>query len=169
LDLLEVDPLRAPIIEGIVSSATAGTEALGVASRGAILEYIQDQPEEARMDVSMTFLTILTNKVRTSANDDRVMIPTMELLAFLIEQMTSTRRPSETQNHYLEVLEVVQMSQEPSSSLQKVEAAMQVYSSLTTVPETKMRAIDRLTRLLLHRYPKVRLPSFDSPLAIQLS
>lgn len=169
LDLLEVDPLQAPIIEGIVSSATAGTEVLGVASRGAILEYIQDQSEEAQMDVSITFLTILTKSLKTSGSDDRVVIPTMELLAFLIEQVTSTRWPSETQHHYLEVLEVVQMSQGPSPNLQSVEAAMQVYSSLTTVPATKMRALDKLTRLLLHRYPRVRLPSFDSPLAIWLS
>jgi hypothetical protein len=163
LDLLEVDPLQTPLIEGMVSSATAGTEVLGVTSRGAILEYIQDQPKEAQTDVSMTFVTVLTKRLKTPGNDDRVMIPTMELLAFLIEQVTSARQPSETQHRYLEVLEAVQTTQGPSSSLQKVEAAMQVYCSLTTVPGTKMRALDRLTRLLLHRYPKVRLASFDSP------
>jgi hypothetical protein len=159
LELLKVDWLRAHIIEGIVSSAAAGTEVLGVASRAAILEYIQDQPADIQLDVFMTFLTVLTKQLRTSVNDDRVAIPTMELLAFLIEQMPSTGRPSDVQHHYLQVLDVMQMIHGPSSSLQRVEAAMQIYSSLMTVSETKTKALDRLTRLLLHRYTKVRMPA----------
>jgi tubulin-specific chaperone D len=163
LELLEVDWLRAPIIEGIVSSAAAGSEVLGIASRGAIVAYIQEQDGEVQLDVYMMFLTVLIKQLRASANEDRVAIPTMELLAFLIEQTTSNTRHSEAQHQYLELLEVMQMIHGPSSSLPRVEAAIHIYSSLATVPETGTRALDRLTRLLLHRYPKVRTLVFAWP------
>jgi hypothetical protein len=160
LMLLEVDWLRSHIIEGIMSSAAAGTEVLGVASRAAIVEYIQDQPEDLQLDTYLMFLTGITKQLRASANDDRVAIPTMELLAFLIEQITSTGLHSEVQHRSLDVLEVMQMIHGPSSSLQRVEAAIQIYSGLTTVLDTRRNALERLTRLLLHRYPKVRIPVF---------
>jgi tubulin-specific chaperone D len=163
LELLEVDWLRAPIIGGIVSSAAAGSELLGIASRGAIVAYIQEQDGEVQLDVYMMFLTVLIKQLRASASEDRVAIPTMELLAFLIEQTTSNARHSEAQHQYLELLEVMEMIHGPSSSLPRVEAAMHIYSSLVTVPETGTRALDRLTRLLLHRYPKVRTLVFARP------
>ena len=163
LELLEVDWLRAPIIEGIVSSAAAGSEALGIASRSAIVAYIQDRDGEDQLDVYMMFLTVLIKQLRASANDDRMAIPTMELLAFLIEQTTSNAQHSEAQHRYLELLEVMQMIHGHLSSLPRVEAAIHIYSSLATVPETGTRALDRLTRLLLHRYPKVRTLVFAWP------
>ena len=157
LELLEVVWLQAHIIEGIVSSATAGTEILGVASRTAIIEYIQGQPGDPQSDVYVMFLTVLTSQLRNSTNDDRTAIPTMELLAFLIEQKASTMPLSKAQNQYLGLLEVMQTAHGPSSNLQRVEAAMQIYSSILTIPQIRKRALDRLTRLLLHRYPKVRV------------
>jgi hypothetical protein len=164
LKLLEVDWLRAPIIKGMASSAAAGSEVLGIASRGAIVAYIQEQDGELQLDVYMMFLTALIEQLRASANEDRLIIPTMELLAFLIEQTTSNAQHSEAQHQYLELLEVMEMIHGPSSSLPRVEAAMHIYSSLVTVQETGTRALDKLTRLLLHRYPKVRmLASLGTP------
>lgn len=164
LDLVEVDWLQAGIIEGIVSSAAGGAEGLGVASRAAILQYLQDQQEAMQLNAVMTFLKVLTKQLVTHANDDRVAIPTMELLAFLIEQTVGIRWPSEIHHHHLEVWEVLEVMEKvhgPSSSLQRVEAAMRIYSSLVTVPESRTRAMDKLTRLLLHRYPKVSIRHLD--------
>ena len=168
LELLEVDWLQAHIIEGIVSSATAGTEVLGVASRAAIVEHIQNNSGEVQSGVYMTFLTVLIKQLRNSTNDDRMAIPTMELLAFLIEQGTIVPRLSEVQKQYVGLSEVMSKMHGPASSLQRVEAAIQIYSSLIAIPETRTRALDRLTRLLLHRYPKVRIVLWR-PLAIELT
>ena len=157
LDLLKVDWLQAHIIRGMASSAAAGTELLGLTSRAAIISYIQDQPPKIRIDVYTAFLSVLTEQLRESANDDRLAIPTMELLAFVIEQdiLRSSTPPSQIQHQYTTLFEVMQMAHQPSSSLQRVEAALQIYSSLVTVTEIRKAALDKLTRLLLHRYPKV--------------
>ena len=157
LELLKVGWIRAHIIQGLVSAAAAGPELLGLASRTAIVSYIQDQPEKLSYHVYAEILAVLTEHLRMSAAEDRLTVPTMELLAFMIDQdlLRAGARPVYVQHYYTELMHVIQIVHQPSSSLQRVEAALQVYSALYTIPETRSKALDKLTRLLLHRYPKV--------------
>ncbi len=153
LDLLEVDWLREHVVQGLVSSAVAGSEDLGRAARAAIIMYSQDHRQT---DVEVMFVKTLDRYLKESSSDDRVALPAMELLAFTIEQAAGEASFNNIEDECTNVLEVMQMVHQPTSSLLRVEAALKVYSSLTTLEATRKGALDRLTRMLLHKYPKIR-------------
>ena len=153
---MNVDWFQTHIILGIVSSAAAGTEDLGRASRSAIVSYVHDQPEVLQMDMCILFFTTLLDQLEVAA-EDRLVVPTMEVLAFLIEQDVLIEcRTRNLQDYHSMLLQKMQKVHQPSSSLQRVEAALRIYSCLAVVQETRTKALEKLTRMLLHRHPKVK-------------
>lgn len=155
LDLLEVDQMRKHVVQGMVSSAVAGSEDLGRRSRAAIIMYIQD-PCHSYVEAQELFARILLEYLKVSSADDRIAIPTMELLAFIVEQSAAKAALMTGYQQQVDLMEVMQTVHLPSSSLPRVEASLKVYSSLLAVERTRKAALERLTRMLLHRYPKIR-------------
>ena len=163
LRLFDVQWLQVPLLQGIVSSAAAGTEDLGRAARVAIVSRLAGEDQYTRSDEYCTFLRVLTQYLRECTSDDRSAVPTMELLAFIIGQCgPSFEDSTSTQQAHNDLLATMQTVHLPSSSIARLEAALQIYSSLIPCTSTRKRALDRLTRMLLHRYPTIRNTTADT-------
>lgn len=90
LELQQVEWLRLPLIQGIATSAVAGSEGLIRASRSALVQYINACEEQQRQVVVTTLLNSLIIILSENMQDDRYAIPVMELTAFLIDGYIST-------------------------------------------------------------------------------
>jgi len=88
-ELLQVDWLRLPLIQGLVTSASAGTEGLIRASRSALVEYINEQDKGQQQIIVVKLLQDLLVILDTNLQDDRYAIPAMEMLSFLLDSCFS--------------------------------------------------------------------------------
>src|SRR5271156_6096602 len=87
LDLLQVQWLQKHLILGLVSSAGAGTEDIGRASCEALVSFLLALSGTSRASISKVISDVLLQQLSISATtDDRHVVPTMEFLAFLLEQ-----------------------------------------------------------------------------------
>ena len=153
LDLLQVQWLQKHLILGLVSSAAAGTEDIGRASCEALVSFLLALSETSRASISKVISDVLLQQLSISATtDDRHVVPTMEFLAFLLEQHLLSHDPSNAVGDIWNVMETVNA---PPASIQRLETITKIYSALCVTERHKTRAVDKLTRLLLHRYPKV--------------
>lgn len=85
LELQIVDWLRLPLLQGMATSTVTGAEGLIRATRTAMTQHINTQEPEKRHETVMTVLKDLSSILRDNLHDDRYAIPTIELLAFLID------------------------------------------------------------------------------------
>lgn len=155
-ELLDVEWLQKYIIAGMVSSAAAGTEDIGRASRSALtIHILNEDGGKQELEQDSTFSCLIEHLEQTIA-DDREAIPAMEILAFFLEQQLGNATASCTK-----VPRVMQKAHTPNSTIQRLEAAIKIYSALCGTDERKT-ALDKLTRLLLHRYPKIRGDAADT-------
>lgn len=155
-ELLKVEWLQKYIIAGMVSSAAAGTEDIGRASRSALtMHTLHDDGRLPKHGQNPIFVCFIEHLEQTAA-DDREAIPAMETLAFFLEQQLPGATDSSAK-----VLRVMQRAHTPTSTMQRLEAAIKIYSALCNTDQKKF-ALDKLTRLLLHRYPKIRGDAADT-------
>ena len=149
-ELLQVEWLRKYVIAGLVSSTSAGTEDIGRASRSALATHMLNETTRRSRPVTNSITSCLIEHLEQSVADDREAIPAMETLAFVLEQQLAHSEIASSK-----VLIVMQKAHAPTSGIQRLEAATKIYSALCETDQRKV-ALDKLTRLLLHRYPKIR-------------
>ena len=83
LDLTQVEWLRLPILEGLVTCAGAGTETALRASRDSLLQMFADQREK-EIDGHPDVFEGLLDVLEAHLTDDRYAIPSVEVLAYLL-------------------------------------------------------------------------------------
>lgn len=160
LTLFHIDWLRKHMILGFTSSATGGTEAIGRPSCHALVGFLWTQPETQRTLYSGEISKILFEHLATIAGqDDREVIPFLDFLALLVcndvlqFESVHLKMPPER------VWSIIQQVHIPSAAIPRLEAILRIYSALSSIKNYKAAALEKTTRLLLHRYPKVFLPS----------
>lgn len=73
--------LRLPLLEGYVTSAGAGSEALLITSRGALIDFAAQCCGDYNLqDLCVDLVEVLS---RNSSND-RIAVPAMEVLSFFL-------------------------------------------------------------------------------------
>ena len=158
LELFHVPRLRQSLVQGLASSAFAGTEGLGRESRAAIVSFIQCQSGRDQVNVQRLFFNVLAMQLEVTPDDERLAVPLMEFLAFLFEQDAAGAIDQDQASNHREPTapRFMHAIQQPSSSLPRFEAMIKVYSCMITRKLSQTDALDKLSRLLLHRYPKVK-------------
>ena len=73
------------MIQGLVTSASAGTEGLIKASRLALAEYINTKNVEEQSYLKTLLFQELLVILESNMEDDRYAIPTMEVIGFLLD------------------------------------------------------------------------------------
>lgn len=81
LSLSSQDWIRRPLLEGIVTSAGAGSESLVVSCRLAMTNFLR----KLSQDDLERFCRCLTDILHDRITDDRIAIPTMETIAVVFE------------------------------------------------------------------------------------
>lgn len=90
LKLLQIDTLRRPLVQGLITSASAGTEGLIQSSRFALIDFIETQSsDEKKYEWANKLIEDLVSILETNLVDDRYAIPALEISAFLVDTYIS--------------------------------------------------------------------------------
>jgi tubulin-specific chaperone D len=159
MPLLEQPRLQRHLILGLVTSSTSGSEDLCRAANTALVHYLERLSEDERNKLTTAISSIVVEELASNpANEDRAVIPLLDFLCFLADhhllqaEVTTSASPDATYDLWT----IVQSTHAPSSSIQRVEACLNMYVRLLGMPTYRARALDRMTRQLLHRWPKIR-------------
>ncbi|KAI9742776.1 MAG: hypothetical protein M1818_003505 [Claussenomyces sp. TS43310] len=151
------DQWMADMIEGYVSSADTGSAGLVRVSRAALVDFCEDglamadtkQDQADETSNCEILCQVLHQVAKKNMNNDRVLVPTLEVMGFLFDAGIMQQSHSQWRALYL----LVQKAHYKTANVRKLEAAVKVYGGLLQVyPE----AVEKLASMLLHPYPNVR-------------
>lgn len=165
MELFSLEWSRKPLIVGLVSSATSGTESICRAASNGFAWYLQALDEGRRDTVKTAISGIILKQLATSAPlDDRQVVSLLDFFCFMLDQdLFSCQLITHRETSAQDIWTIMQTVHGPSSSLQRIEASLNLYSRLLATGEFRARALDKLTRQLLHRWPKVVAIPFPQP------
>uniref|UniRef100_A0A093VT36 Tubulin-specific chaperone D n=1 Tax=Talaromyces marneffei PM1 TaxID=1077442 RepID=A0A093VT36_TALMA len=171
LQLLQIDTLRRPLVQGLITSASAGTEGLIQSSRFALIDFIESQPsDEKKYEWANKLIEDIISILETNLVDDRYAVPALEISAFLVDMYISEAAVQANKACLNESLKklflLTQKAHFKSSNIPRLEGAIKVYASLSRAPELRTDILKKLTAMLLHPYPKhgaqIRIAVSDS-------
>lgn len=161
---------NAELLAGYVTSADTGNEDLVIASRAALTDFCSTP--DGLDDVEGPLMRVL----RVNKGNDRVVVPTFEILAFLFH----VGLIKESDSVHMSLCRYVQRAVYKSGNIRKIEASIRLYGGMASVGDTdrvrelKVRlgplwvepsgvteAKKRLGALLYHPWPKVRVMVVD--------
>ncbi|MCJ1288334.1 hypothetical protein MMC26_007689 [Xylographa opegraphella] len=164
LSLSSVQWLRRPLLEGIVTSAGAGSEKVLLASRAAIVQTMEGIPQDERSILWDCLLSI----IQTEVQNERLVVPVLEVLGFLL----STSLHGNTVSSLLDwhkVFLLVQRCHFKSGNLHKVKAAIDVYVGLSRCSVIRKEALLKLSNMLLHPSAIIRNKAAESLFVVTTS
>ncbi|PGH27004.1 hypothetical protein AJ80_01388 [Polytolypa hystricis UAMH7299] len=160
-ELLRINWLRQSLVKGMITSASTGTEGLVRSTRFALLEFIRNQDANTGQIISAHIFEDLLILLETCIDDDRYAIPTVEMLAFVLDHCFNQSDVDSTIN-YRKLFTLVQKSHFKSSNMPRIEAAIKIYSILWRVLSLRNEVTKKMMSMLLHPYPKIRTLVSDS-------
>jgi hypothetical protein len=167
---------------GYVSSAGLGSESVSQNARKALLQFLDALPVDSTTTTSQGSLVDVANcmlgLMKLNADNDRVIIPLLETIAFLFDMHTMQRLASSSSFKYViprsqaqltfanatsfrSLLSQTQKAHFKSSHMQKLHFALDVYRGLGQIQATSSDTLTKVTNMLLHPFPKVKDPQFD--------
>ncbi|KAM5358224.1 hypothetical protein ACJZ2D_015479 [Fusarium nematophilum] len=155
-DVASSDPAAwmAELMAGYVTSADTGNEDLVIASRAALSGFC----ESSRENLELVCQALLQN-LKSRQGQDRVIVPTLEIIAFLFHVQVFQRSSANLRSLCLQT----QKAGYKTGNVRKLEACIKVYSGVASMgdqdgaDDTGVReARKRLGALLYHPWPKVR-------------
>ncbi|KAF2855578.1 hypothetical protein T440DRAFT_550955 [Plenodomus tracheiphilus IPT5] len=159
--------IREAISTGYVNSAGMGSESVVQNARVALLDFIDMLPTSSTAESSDTpfslfdFATCLTQLLRSNLENDRVLLPLLEILAFLFD-MHILQRLQDTSFNFRTLLSLTQKSHFKSTHMQKLHLALDVYRGLGGVAVTRRDTLAKVMSMLLHPFPKVRITAAET-------
>ncbi|EGD90108.1 hypothetical protein H112_02581 [Trichophyton rubrum D6] len=156
ITLVQIEWLCLPLIKGLVTSLTAGADSLIISSRTAVVKFINSQDDNTRYrmqrDIFMSLLTVLEENI----TDDRYAIPTVESLAFLIENCFNPEILELDPESIRKLFHLVQKFHFKSANIPRIEAGLKAYYCLFNYELLRENIVLKMTKMLLHPYPKIR-------------
>ncbi|KAK8051251.1 tubulin folding cofactor D C terminal-domain-containing protein [Apiospora rasikravindrae] len=158
------------MLAGLVTSADTGNEELVIASRAAVASFCDESPENLSKIVGA-----LLQNLKAHQGQDRVVVPTLELTAYLFN-VGALHRSQDLNLRQLCLL--TQKAGYKTGNVRKIEACIKVYGGVAAAdhqgnndkisPELRSKRVEgiaearrRLGALLLHPWPHVRALVID--------
>ncbi|KKY17427.1 putative tubulin-specific chaperone [Phaeomoniella chlamydospora] len=168
LNLLSHPDIHLPLLQGLTSSTCAGTELIIRSSRSALVTYLLSIRFSSTPFMSSSFehhlLSSLTQILNTTLLDDRYALPTLSLIGFLLTQTltgldpTVPSLPTSTTQTYKTLFLLVQKSHFKTSSIPRLEAALDAYEGLLLVPGPIGRDVRRKLAYASSDFTNVECP-----------
>ncbi|KAH8728677.1 tubulin folding cofactor D C terminal-domain-containing protein [Phaeosphaeriaceae sp. PMI808] len=160
-----LNTIQEAICLGFINSAGMGSESVAQNARDALLSFldplpaidISESPEPSLADIAACILTLLKDNL----DNDRVTIPLLETIAFLFDMQILQRLVSSPFS-FRSLLSLTQKSHFKSSHMQKLHLALGVYRGLGTIPATRMDTLTKVTNMLLHPFPMIRMAAAET-------
>ncbi|TID25957.1 beta-tubulin cofactor d [Venturia nashicola] len=177
--IIENEQTMCSFFEGYCSSAGGlSSESLAQVSRAALYDYLDSldlerEPNDGRdlpptlLEVCNTFCNLVRSclgnatSVPKKPDNDRVLVPVLEVIAFLLDVQIIQRLPP-TQFKYLNLLSLIQKSHFKSTNTQKLHAALNIYRSLGNIPSIQSEVIKKVTSMLVHPFPSIRASAAET-------
>ncbi|KAK4214402.1 tubulin folding cofactor D C terminal-domain-containing protein [Rhypophila decipiens] len=145
------------LLSGLVSSADTGNEDLVIATRQALTEFC-----ERSADNSLAVCCALVRNLKSRQGQDRVLVPTLEVVAFLFHVGVFANCPTGSIDYKGLCLQV-QKACYKTGNVRKTEACVRVYGGIIAAPWGKSggdegikEAKRRLGALMMHPWPRVK-------------
>ncbi|KAF2631119.1 beta-tubulin cofactor d [Macroventuria anomochaeta] len=157
--------IREAICQGLVSSAGMASESVVQNCREAVLDFTTTLPLTSTSDSKemslVDFATCLVELLKKELENDRVLLPLLEGWAFLFD-MQIMHRLTSTNFNFRTLLSYVQKAHFKSTHIQKLHLALDVYRGLGTIPATRADTLAKVTSMLLHPFPKIRITAAET-------
>ncbi|KAG5953717.1 hypothetical protein E4U53_003509 [Claviceps sorghi] len=154
--------LMGELMSGLVSSADTGNDELVMASRAALTDFCDASPHNLHL-----VCRSLMHNLRTFPTEDRIAVPTLEIIAFLFHVGLFQAARDVNLRH---LCQLTHKAGYKTGNVRKITACARVYggiaSSPTATAEDDVRAgMDearrRLGALMCHPWPRVRSVAVD--------
>ncbi|KAI1210810.1 tubulin folding cofactor D C terminal-domain-containing protein [Annulohypoxylon truncatum] len=150
------------LLAGLVTSADTGNEDLVIVSRAALADFCEESSENLKR-----LCAALVRNLKLYQGQDRVVIPTLEVVAYLFHAGLLQQCPEINLRH---LCVLVQKAAYKTGNVRKLEACIRVYGAIAAVDmedqvagemATKRRegvveAKKRLSALMAHPWPRAR-------------
>ncbi|KAF1928009.1 beta-tubulin cofactor d [Didymella exigua CBS 183.55] len=157
--------IREAICQGLVGSAGMASESVVQNCRDALLDFTEALPLITNLvskEMSLVdFATCLVELLKKELQNDRVLLPLLEGLAFLFDMRVMHRLES-TNFSFRTLLSYTQKAHFKSTHIQKLHLALDVYRGLGTIPATRADTLAKVTSMLLHPFPKIRITAAET-------
>lgn len=153
IPLLNHPSLSTPLLQGLVTSAGAGSDTLLKTSRAALIAYLSS----AAPPFTSSILTTLANLLQS----DRTTTPALEVISAILESIPCTPLPAN-------LLPAVQRSHYKTSSPSRLAAAIRVYAGIymNEGGAGRKAVMRRLLAILGHPFPKIREAAAETIVAV---
>lgn len=152
-------------LTGFINSAGMGSETVVQNARAALITFTDKIPDESSPESDSTCLldlaNCLTQLLKSNINNDRILLPLLEILAFLFD-MQVLQRLQQTPFNFRILLSYTQKAHFKSTHMQKLHLALDVYRGLGVMPVTRADTLAKVVTMLLHPFPKVCLAHVGS-------
>ncbi|ORY09655.1 tubulin folding cofactor D C terminal-domain-containing protein [Clohesyomyces aquaticus] len=160
--------IKEAVLLGFVSSAGMASESVVQNSRAALLDALDISPTSTEDRASRTdefslveVANCLVDLMKQSLETERVLIPLLEVVAFLFD-MQIMHRLVPTPFNFRALLSVTQRAHFKSSHMQKLHLALDVYRGLGMIESTRKETIAKVTSMLLHPFPNIRVTAAET-------
>ncbi|KAL7899370.1 tubulin folding cofactor D C terminal domain-containing protein [Trichoderma sp. SZMC 28014] len=152
----------AGLMAGFVSSADTGNEDLIIDSRAALTDYCEQSPQKLQLVCSA-----LLHNLKTCQGEDRIIVPTLEIIAFLFHVGLFQRCEG---INYKSLCLQTQKAGYKTGNVRKVAACIKVYGGIAAagaesagdhVEAGVKDARKRLGALMAHPWPRIRSAVVD--------
>ncbi|KAF2121516.1 armadillo-type protein [Lophiotrema nucula] len=153
------------VLLGFISSAGMGSESVVQNSRAALLDALDALPSSTNDDTTKISLqecmSCLVDLLRANVDVERILLPLLEIFGFLFD-MQVMHRLTPTSFNFRVLLSLVQKSHFKSTHMQKLHLALDVYRGLGSIPATRNETITKVTSMLMHPFPKIRITAAET-------
>ncbi len=136
-------------LEGYVTSADTGAEKLVQASRSALLSFCENDP--ANIELICTTLFILIRSAIASCTD-RTLVSALEATKFLFDMQIM----QSSSLNWKDFLFHIKRAHYQTANIRKIDVCVRIYGALMDLEVVEGQAEEKLSSMLLHRYPSVR-------------
>ena len=165
-NLFRIDWLRSDLLLGLVSSIASGSDDVSQTASSALISYLDALSDVNRIEhlkqILDSLVTLLQGLITA---EDREVLPPLDTMILILEQF-----PRETESHLTihrtRVLGLITDLQTPTADIPRIQSLVRLLSHLSSISQYKTEACDRITRKLLHKWPRVRQAAVDTTLFV---
>ncbi|KAK7538299.1 tubulin folding cofactor D C terminal-domain-containing protein [Phyllosticta citribraziliensis] len=155
------DPTELAFVEGYISSAGMGSESVVQASRLALVEKMESLPVEGAQTSLFDVANAILGVFKANLSNDRIIMPLLDVVAFLFDVQV-LQRLNDSNFKWRNLLSLVQKSHFKSNNIAKLHLALDAYRGLATVPAIRPDVMTKLSSMLLHAFPKIRVSAAET-------
>jgi hypothetical protein len=164
ITFFQVDSLQTQVLRGLSSSIGGGTEDICRACSAALIRWVMtmDAEEKGRTKISLT-VSVRRYLEALQDSEDKDVVPGLLLTTFSLEQgLLSSEVLEGSDNGSVGVWTSISKLHVQNISMERLAALIQLYAALVRTSIHRNAALDKLTRQLLHRYPRIRNAAADA-------